>query len=119
MNVEYFSELLNMFILEMPHCFCPTKATLIQHSLIILQTENKFKNIYFWGRIDSLEYSYYIAFGYTNDLLSDRQYFYSQNCIEWFLLDLWNCDKNINFISFDWSVLYGDISAMHYTTMVK
>lgn len=88
MNVEYINESFNAISHEIAHCLCPSKIALIKHSLIILQTESKLKNIYFWGRLNGIENDYYIAFGYTKSLLSDRSYFYSKDCFEWYLLPM-------------------------------
>lgn len=49
---------------------------ILQNSLTVLQTENHFKNIYFWGVIFGQEADYYIAYGYKKDALFGRKYFY-------------------------------------------
>lgn len=85
MNVEHFQE----YLQYSSYCgiqLTPKQAALIENSLIILQSENKFRDIFFWGRIDAIENDYYIAFGYRNDCLCGRIFFYSINCYQWFLL---------------------------------
>lgn len=83
MNIEYLKESIDALSHEYAHCLCPGKIALIKHSLIILQTESKLKNIYFWGRLNGIENDYYIAFGYTQNILNNRRYFYSKDCSEW------------------------------------
>lgn len=58
---------------------------LMQHSVKLLQHENKLKKMYFWGRIDGIENDYFIAFGHNPGPI---QYFYSLNCIDWYILVL-------------------------------
>ena len=63
------------------------EANLIENSLIILQSENKFRDIFFFARFDtSSNDRYYIAFGYKNDIFKDQKYFYSLNGYEWLML---------------------------------
>lgn len=52
------------------------KYILLQNSLVILQNENHFKNIYFWGIIYGLQFDYYIAFGYEKDALLGKVFYY-------------------------------------------
>lgn len=87
MNISYFKEGLEI-ISSSGHRLSPEQILLIENSLTILQHENKFKDVYFWGRINAIESDYYISFGYTTDCLKDRRYFYSLNCYDWFLLPL-------------------------------
>lgn len=62
---------------------------LIENSLIILQSANKFQRIFFMGRIEtSGSDCYYIAFGYSQDIFKDRKFFYSLNAYEWFSMPL-------------------------------
>lgn len=87
MNISYFKEGLEI-ISSSGQRLSPEQVLLIENSLIILQHENKFKDVYFWGKINAIESDYYISFGYTTDCLKDRRYFYSLNCYDWFLLPL-------------------------------
>lgn len=103
MNVEYFKESIEALSHEFTHCLCPGKIALIKHSLIILQTENKLKSIYFWGRLNGIENDYYIAFGYTQSILSDRRYFYSKDCNEWYYLPTDSVDDSCEFEFFGFS----------------
>lgn len=85
MNIEHFQENLEL----MSHSgfrLTDMEAALIENSLIILQSENKFRDIFFFGRIDTTNSYYYIAFGYQQDILKDQKYFYSFNGYEWFML---------------------------------
>lgn len=121
MNVCDFDEALAVLGNEVPHRLCPGKIALIQHSLIVLQTENKFDNIYFWGRIDGVDNDYFIAFGYMNDLLSDRRYFYSHDCVDWFLLETWGNYKASEWRCSDyaWNTLQGNASFIHQIAIVS
>ncbi|KAG9275454.1 radial spoke head protein 9 homolog [Astyanax mexicanus] len=58
----------------------------LQTSFIILKTHMKFSRVLFWGKIFGLERDYYIAQGLGEDEIKDRKYFYSQDCIDWYLL---------------------------------
>lgn len=63
------------------------EASLIENSLTILMSANKFQDIFFLGRLDTdVADRYYLAFGYKSDILKDRKYFYSLNGYEWFLM---------------------------------
>lgn len=64
----------------------PEQLVLLENSLIILQNENKFRDIFYWGQINAVENDYYLAFGYTKDCLRRRKFFWSHNCCDWFLL---------------------------------
>lgn len=46
-------------------------------SLIQLQSENHFDSVYLWGRIVTLFDDYYIAYGYQNDPIRNRTFFYT------------------------------------------
>lgn len=92
MNVDNFKSSLEC----MSYCginLDPEKTALIEKSLIILQSENKFSQIFFWGRINGIENDYYIAFGYTEDCARARRFFFSVNCIKWYLLPPHNPDQ--------------------------
>lgn len=85
MDVEHFQEYLH-YASYSGNQLTQHQAALIENSLIVLQSENKFRQIFFWGRIGGIENDYYIAFGYRKDCLCGRIFFYSINCYQWFLL---------------------------------
>jgi len=58
----------------------------LQTSLTILKAEQKFKHLYFWGRITGVKNDYFIAQGVGNDAMSDRKSLYSRDCVQWSLL---------------------------------
>ncbi|XP_046664779.1 radial spoke head protein 9 homolog [Homalodisca vitripennis] len=62
--------------------------TLLTNSLLILQNENHLKKVFFWGIIQCTEIDYYIVFGYKTDAISDRKFFYSDDCQNWKLLPI-------------------------------
>lgn len=68
------------------HILSVEESQVLYNSLLILQNENHFRKIYFWGKILGCEKDYYIAFGYTKDALHGRIYYYSINCNTWGLL---------------------------------
>uniref|UniRef100_A0A1A9UXB7 Radial spoke head protein 9 homolog n=1 Tax=Glossina austeni TaxID=7395 RepID=A0A1A9UXB7_GLOAU len=85
MNIEYFQEGLDCLM----YCgqkLSPEQKVLLENSLIVLQNENRFTGIYFWGRINGIKNDYYIAFGYIKDCLKDRKYFYSLDGFQWLML---------------------------------
>ncbi|XP_065356930.1 radial spoke head protein 9 homolog [Calliphora vicina] len=85
MNVEYFQEGLDCLM----YCgikLTPEQKMLIENSLIVLQNENRFADMYFWGRINGIVKDYYIAFGYKRDCLRDRKYFFSTDGYQWLML---------------------------------
>lgn len=49
----------------------------LYNSLIQLQSENHFDSVYLWGRVVTLSDDYYIAFGYENDPIKNRIFFYT------------------------------------------
>ena len=49
----------------------------LQTSLAIVQKENHLKNIFVWGRIFTCENDYVVAFGYVDDVLKTRKFFYT------------------------------------------
>lgn len=108
MNISYFKEGLEI-ISSTGQRLSPEQILLIENSLTILQHENKFKAVFFWGRINAIESDYYISFGYTTDCLNDRRYFYSQNCYDWFLLPLVKA-KNVEAAIFSNTKFTGDPS---------
>lgn len=86
MNVKNFNENVDL----MAHSgfkLTEMESALIENSLIILQSANKFQEIFFVGRIDtSGTFNYYIAFGYSRDIFKDRKFFYSLNGYEWMMM---------------------------------
>lgn len=86
MNISNFKENLN-YISYCGITLSLEEATLLENSLTILKSNNKFKETYFWGRINGVENDYYIAFGYQKSCLTGSKYFYSINCTgEWILM---------------------------------
>ncbi|XP_018329914.1 radial spoke head protein 9 homolog [Agrilus planipennis] len=66
-----------------------TEESLILHnSLLLLQNENHFRKIYFWGRIFGTDRDYYVAYGYVKDALEGKIFYYSKNGVDWGLLPL-------------------------------
>jgi len=51
------------------------KASL-QASLVILQSNQKFDHVYFWGKILGVKDDYYIAQGISGDLFAERRTLY-------------------------------------------
>ncbi|KAJ3657278.1 hypothetical protein Zmor_009315 [Zophobas morio] len=70
------------------HVITTEEGLILHNSLLILQNENHFRRIFFWGRIRGTDNDYYIAFGYRTDALLDRTFYYSTNCLNWGLLPL-------------------------------
>lgn len=87
MNVKNFDEHVEMMS-QSGFRLTDLEAALIENSLIILQSANKFQEIFFIGRIETSGpgLRYYIAFGYRRDILKDKKFFYSLNGHEWFML---------------------------------
>lgn len=86
MNVENFNEKVEL-ISHSGFKLTEMESALIENSLIILQSDNKFKDIFFVGRIEtSGTQRYYIAFGYRRDILKDQKFFYSLNGYEWVMM---------------------------------
>lgn len=53
----------------------------IQNALLLLQSENNFKDIYFMGKVYGTDKDYYMAFGYQTDARKGRSFFYRQYSI--------------------------------------
>lgn len=86
MNVANFPENLQLMS-QTGFTLTDMEAALIENSLTILQSDNKFRDIFFFGRIETSGPGYYyIAFGYGCDILQDRKFFYSLNGYEWVLM---------------------------------
>lgn len=62
------------------------ESIILHNSLLILQNENHFRNVFYWGKIYSINTDYYIAYGYIKDALLGHVYYYSQNMTDWMLL---------------------------------
>ena len=56
--------------------FSTEQWNILANSLTILQSDNHFKNIYFWGIIYGQEADYLITYGYEKDALFGRKFFY-------------------------------------------
>ena len=54
----------------------PEQKAALQTSLVILQNENKFKTVCFWGKIFGVKDDYYIAQGTYKDEFAGRKTFY-------------------------------------------
>lgn len=95
------------------------EAALIENSLIILQSANKFKDVFFFGRFEtSSAVRYYVAFGYYKDVLKDRKFFYSLNGHEWFMLP--ECQPKLLPIAMKVSKSFqGDPAHVERVAMVK
>jgi radial spoke head protein 9 len=81
-NLKESSELMSSDGYKLNH----QHAALIENSLILLQRDNKFLHVFWWGRISGFEADYFIAFGYKNNILFNKKFFYSLNCVDWYLL---------------------------------
>ncbi|XP_074030518.1 radial spoke head protein 9 [Leptinotarsa decemlineata] len=68
------------------HIISVEEGMILHNSLLILQNENHFKQVFFWGKILGSENDYYVAYGYTRDIIYGKVYYYSRNCIDWGLL---------------------------------
>lgn len=99
MNVANFPENLQL-MQQTGFTLTDLESALIENSLTILQSDNKFNEIFFFGRIETSGPGfYYIAFGYGCDILKERKFFYSLNAYEWVLMPpfrpkLWNIARN-------------------------
>lgn len=117
MNIEYFREALALASHSGVAMLNFEQIALIEHSLIILQSENQFHKMFFWGRISAVNADYYIAFGYLKDMLRGRRFFFSVNCVQWYLLPPANPEQYMTcFLSL--SQLTGSIAEIHEVTMV-
>lgn len=85
MNIEYFREGLDN-LLYAGQKLTPEEKMLIENSLLVLQNENRFHAVFLWGRINGIEKDYWVAFGYTEDCLRERKFFYSLDCYQWFMV---------------------------------
>uniref|UniRef100_A0A2A4JP65 Radial spoke head protein 9 homolog n=1 Tax=Heliothis virescens TaxID=7102 RepID=A0A2A4JP65_HELVI len=60
--------------------------SLLQNSLTMLQVENHFNHIQYWGQIYAVDMDYHIAVGISSDALNERKYFYTTDFKFWGLL---------------------------------
>lgn len=60
--------------------------SILQNSLTLLQVENHFTHIQYWGQIYAVDVDYHIAVGITTDALADRKYFYTTDFKFWGML---------------------------------
>ncbi|XP_014213362.1 radial spoke head protein 9 homolog [Copidosoma floridanum] len=67
-------------------CVAVERSQLLQSSLLILQQENHFEKCYYWGRIDGIRNDYHVAYGFRKQCLDGQKYFYSTDCLTWFLM---------------------------------
>ncbi|KAJ2950312.1 hypothetical protein O0L34_g11678 [Tuta absoluta] len=58
----------------------------LQNSLTLLQVDNHFSHMLYWGQIFAVDVDYHIAVGIANDALNDRKYFYTHDFLYWGLL---------------------------------
>lgn len=70
------------------HTLTTEEGIILHNSLLLLKNENHFRKIFFWGKIYGTDKDYYVAFGYTNDALKGKIFYYSTNCIDWGRLPL-------------------------------
>lgn len=68
------------------HVVSTEEQIVLHNSLLILQNENHFRNVFFWGKILGAERDYFVAYGYVKDALHGRVYYYSRNCVNWGLM---------------------------------
>ncbi|KAJ8721158.1 hypothetical protein PYW07_001933 [Mythimna separata] len=60
--------------------------SMLQNSLTLLQVENHFTHIQYWGQIYAIDADYHIAVGINSDAIRDRKYFYTTDFKFWGLL---------------------------------
>ncbi|XP_049868199.1 radial spoke head protein 9 homolog [Pectinophora gossypiella] len=58
----------------------------LQNSLTLLQVENHFSQMQYWGQIYAIDADYHIAVGITHDAINERKYFYTHDFLFWSLL---------------------------------
>ncbi|KAF0984503.1 hypothetical protein FDP41_000402 [Naegleria fowleri] len=59
------------------YCLNLEEKTALQSSLLILQENNHFHTVHFWGKIQGLQNDYLIAEGYRGSMMGERTRFYS------------------------------------------
>ncbi|XP_021248390.1 radial spoke head protein 9 homolog isoform X2 [Numida meleagris] len=62
------------------------KQAALGASLLLLKRDYRFERVWFWGCIQGVRDTYYIAQGLGPDLAAPRSCLYSLNCVEWSLL---------------------------------
>ncbi|XP_072189164.1 radial spoke head protein 9 homolog isoform X2 [Excalfactoria chinensis] len=62
------------------------KRAALGSSLLLLKRDYRFERVWFWGCIQGVSGTYYIAQGLGPDLAAPRSRLYSLNCVEWNLL---------------------------------
>ena len=119
MNIEHFKESLNFMSTYLSNLqfLNDEKISILENSLIILQSENKFEKIFFWGCIQGVTNNYFIAFGYARDFLRDRRFFYSTNCYQWYLLPSVNLEQ-FEFCQFYPNLLQGSVTDLFEVQLV-
>lgn len=118
MNISNFKETLN-YISYCGISLSFHEATAIESSLVILKSNNKFSETFFWGRINGVKNDYYIAYGYNKNCLSKRKYFYSINCPgEWILMPDVQPD-NDRLCLLNQNLFQGDVAAVDDVVMVN
>ncbi|CAG9769835.1 unnamed protein product [Ceutorhynchus assimilis] len=85
MNVNYISDCLQS-IGHYGKIISVEQQLILQNSLLVLQNENHFRNVYFWGQILGEVKDYYVAYGYVTDALYGKIYYYSNDGMNWGLL---------------------------------
>lgn len=60
--------------------------SMLQNSLTLLQVENHFTHIQYWGQLYAIDNDYHIAVGINDDAIADRKYFYTTDFKFWGLL---------------------------------
>lgn len=117
MNISNFKENLNY----LSYCgisLSLEEAAVLENSLIILKSDNKFTETFFWGRINGVKHDYYIAFGYQKNCLKGSKFFYSVNCKgEWVLLPDIQPDNN-RLCLLNQNLFQGDISVIEDVVLV-
>lgn len=75
----------------------PEQKASLQTSLCILQSNNKFSKVYFWGKILGVKDDYFIAQGIQKDEMEERRTFYRFVAIYSLLLyiNLWTLQSKI------------------------
>lgn len=64
----------------------PEQKASMQTSLCILENQQKFDKVYFWGKILGINDDYFIAHGAQRNEFGERRFLYSTNAIHWKLL---------------------------------
>ncbi|KAG2386965.1 hypothetical protein C9374_002000 [Naegleria lovaniensis] len=59
------------------YCLNLEERTALQSSLLILQENNHFHTVHFWGKIQGVQNDYLIAEGYRGSMIGERARFYS------------------------------------------